>query len=518
MVQNERHTMESNLTNEKVMNPLNALIDLAFLLGQQSDFQEILRLVTRRAAELTGADRALIMMLNPQTRQTVKTVCSEGDDGAERKYRLAHTNISGWVIENNRPFSTDDFKRDPRFRKDLFKNSSIRSALCIPLRMEGIFVGTLLALNKTGADSFSADDQTLIEKLAAVAAPFLCNAQKIQQFFATVLPEQSLLKKYEAFGLLGKSKSFVQLLHAIESAARCSIRILLEGESGTGKELIARAIHRLGSRSQNKFLAVDIGAIPANLIESELFGHVRGAFTGAASDRRGLMEEADGGTLFMDEIANLPLDMQAKLLRVLQEGEIRPLGSNRTRKVDVRIISASSNSLRTLVDKQLFRDDLFYRLNVYPISVPSLGERREDIPLLANHFIRRFSQGQNKSIETIHGDLLDYLKQRNWRGNIRELENFIERLIALAPPGAKILDTTHLPKDNLKERDKLKRVVESDSTVQSLKASLAEVEERLMRKALSENGWNQSKAARALGISEQTIRYKMGKLGIVPPN
>jgi Nif-specific regulatory protein len=506
------------MMNEHAANQLNALIDLAFLLGQQSDFKEVLRLVTRKAADLTGADRALILMLNPQTRQTVKTIVAEGDEGTDSKVRLAHANISGWVIDNMRTFIADDFKNDPRFRKNLFKDTSIVSVLCVPLQMEGILIGTLLLLNKAGGIPFSGDDQELTEKLAAVAVPFLCNAQKIQQFFSAALPEQSMLKKYEAFGLLGKSKPFVQLLQSIESAARCSIRILLEGESGTGKELVAKSIHRLGSRGQNKFMAIDCGAIPTNLIESELFGHVRGAFTGASADRRGLMEEADGGTLFMDEIANLPIDMQAKFLRVLQEGEIRPVGSNRTRKVDVRVISASSVSLSGLLGKKQFREDLFYRLNVYPISVPSLGERREDIPLLVSHFIGRFSQEQNKSIGSIHGELLDYLKQRNWRGNIRELENFIERMITLAPSDMKVLDAEILPQEYQKEREKLKRIVEPVTLDRSLGENLAEYEEKLIRKALVENGWNQSRAARVLCISEQTIRYKMGKLGIVPPN
>ncbi len=329
-------------------------------------------------------------MLNPQTRQTVKTICASGNEPSERKYHLVHTNISGWVLENNNSFLTADLKSDQRFRKNLFKDLAIKSALCIPLRIEGTIIGTLLLLNKTRDDAFTQEDLSILEKLAAVSSPFLRDIQKIQQFFTAALPKQALLKKYEGFGLLGTSKKFIELLQAIESAARSQVRILLEGESGTGKELIARSIHQLSARSLNKFLAIDCGAIPANLIESELFGHVQGAFTGASKDRQGLFAEAHGGTLFMDEITNLPLELQSKLLRVLQEGEIRPLGSNQQRKVDVRIITASSIALRQLVDQQKFREDLFYRLNVYPIAVPSLGERREDIPLLANHFLKSF--------------------------------------------------------------------------------------------------------------------------------
>jgi len=324
-----------------------------------------------------------------------------------------------------------------------------------------MLIGTLLLLNQKGGNPFSADDQALIEKLAAVAAPFLSNAQKIQQFFLAALPELSLLKKYEAFGLLGKSKSFVQLLQSIESAARCSIRILLEGESGTGKELVAISIHRLGPRGQNRFLAVDCGAIPANLIESELFGHVRGAFTGAAADRKGLLEEADGGTLFMDEITNLPLDMQSKLLRVLQEGEIRPLGGNRTRKVDVRIITASSVSLRSLVDKQQFRRIFLQAERLSDLGAffggtargysPTGRSFRQEIFTRSEQIRRSHPRGSSRFSQT--ADLA---------GNIRELENFIERLVTLAPSDLKVLDTAILPQEYQKERERLKRIVEPD--------------------------------------------------------
>jgi Nif-specific regulatory protein len=504
--------------NENSTHKLNALIDLASLLGQQSDFQEVLRLVTQTAAAIIQSDIALLMMLNPQTRETVKTIYSKGREFKEQKYHFIHTNISGWVIDNNCSFLTNDLANDHRFRKNLFKECPIISALCIPLRIEGILVGTLLLLNITRGHAFSEEDLSILEKLAAIASPFLRDVQKIQQFFIAPLPKSALLKKYEATGLLGKSEKFIELLHAVEAAVRTSVRILLEGESGTGKELVARSIHQFSSRSHNKFMAIDCGAIPAYLIESELFGHVKGAFTGASTGRKGLMEEADGGTLFMDEISNIPVEMQSKLLRLLQEGEIRPLGGNQVRKVDVRIITASSVSLRTLVDKQLFREDLFYRLHVYPISVPPLDERREDIPVLANHFLVKFSHEQSKQMDSIHGDLLDFMKLRDWQGNIRELANFVERLVTLAPAEKKILEMTIVPQEFLKEWNKIKRVHVTDQRSRPLSESLAEYEEKLLRTALTENDWNQSKAARALSISEQTIRYKMGKLGIIKPD
>jgi DNA-binding NtrC family response regulator len=304
------------------------------------------------------------------------------------------------------------------------------------------------------------------------------------------------------------------LLKAVEAAARCDVRVLLEGQSGTGKELIARAIHKLSTRKDHPFVAVDCGAIPENLAESELFGHMKGSFTGATQDHRGLIEEAHGGTLFMDEIANLRSDTQAKLLRVLQEGEFRPLGGNQPRKVDVRIISASSAPLQKLVGQHQFRQDLYFRLHVYPIHVPSLNERREDILPLADSFVCRFAQAQKKQTESFRGSLLQFMQRRKWLGNIRELENFIERLVTLAPPDMKVLDSTILPPELEKEFKTLVLSHQIPLSDKPLEESLAELEEQLIRKALAGNDWNQSRAARALHISERAMRYKMEKLGI----
>jgi transcriptional regulator with PAS, ATPase and Fis domain len=329
------------------------------------------------------------------------------------------------------------------------------------------------------------------------------------------VPEATLLAKYEALGLLGQSKKFVELLQAIEAASRCDVRVLLEGQSGTGKELIARAIHKLSVRCDRPFLAIDCGAIAANLIESEIFGHVKGAFTGATSDRKGLLEEADQGTLFMDEIVNLPMDMQAKFMRVLQEGEVRPVGSNKTRRVDVRIITASSDSLRKLVDEQKFREDLFYRLHVYPLHVPPLDERHEDIPLLAHYFLKKFAARQGKQAESFHEQLLDFMQQRHWAGNIRELENLIERLVTLAEPHMNVLDQEILPQDLRKEMKKYETSQQDAGVTKPLNESLAEYEEQVIRAALAASNWNIAKTARALKVAEQTLRYKMGRLGIV---
>ena len=493
------------------MEKLDSLLELAMLLGQQNDFQEILRVTTKKVVSLCNSDFALIMMINPQTRKTVKMIHSEGDKNSKQKYDFVHTNISGWVIDNNCPFLSQNLKNDKRFRKYLFKDIPIQSVACVPLRTEGFIIGTLLLLSKNKEAPFSENDLYFLEKYASVVAPYLRNAQNLEQYFLAPISKDSLRLKYEAHGLLGKSEKFQELLQAIESAAHCDVRVLLEGNSGTGKELIARAIHNCSERNENKFITIDCGAIPEHLIESELFGHLKGAFTGAAKERKGLFEEANQGTLFMDEITNLPMDLQAKLLRVLQEGEIRPLGSNITRNVDVRVITAASVSLKELVTEKKFREDLYYRLMVYPIHVPSLEERQDDIPLLANHFLKLFTKQQNKVVETFHEKLTDFMKAHSWPGNIRELENFIERMVTLTSKDKKQIDIKMLPNEFRDEQD---YVSNKSRMTKPLNESLSDYEEKLIRQALMDHNWNQSRAARALDISEQTIRYKMNKLNI----
>ena len=478
---------------------LESLIELAQILGRQSDYEEVIRLVVEKASSLVNSDSALIMMINPKTRNTIKTIYAERKIDDEQNHFI-HTNISGWVVLNNRSLLSENIKTDIRFRKKLFDKFQTKSVICVPLRIENTIIGTLLLLNNESNYSFTEADIHLLEKFSSIVSPFLHCTQDIAKYFISPLPKKALLSKYGILGLLGKSEKFIEMLKSIEAASHCDVRILLEGESGTGKELVARAVHKLSSRSENKFIAIDCGAIQPNLVESELFGHIKGSFTGASMDRKGLFEEANGGTLFMDEINNLPVDMQAKLLRVLQDEEIRPVGSNQNRKVNVRIITASSSSLQKLVSENKFREDLFYRLHVYPIHVPPLKERIEDIPLLADHFLKKYSGEQNKQIDGFHEEVLDYLKQRHWAGNIRELENFIQRLVTLTTKNQKIIDKKILPAEFQKELKKLKKDFQEIPLSKSLSESLIDFEEQLIRTALKNCNWNQSKAARLLNI------------------
>jgi transcriptional regulator with GAF, ATPase, and Fis domain len=493
------------------------LFEFAKILGQQTDFQEVLRLVVLKSAQFLKADLALVLMLNPDTRETVNTIIKDGKTIDQKEYRDIHIHVGGWIINNCQPLLSHHIQKDERFAKGLFDKVPLKSVAGVPLIIDGIIIGALILLYHKSSDFINESSTEFLENMAALSAPFLRNVQKIRQYFHPLIPESSLILKYKNTGLYGKNPRFVELLQAIEAATKCDVRVLLVGKTGTGKELIAKAIHKFSSRANFPFIAIDCGAIPNTLLESELFGHKRGAFTGALSDRQGLFLEANGGTLFMDEINNLPLDMQSKLLRVLEEDEVRPVGSDKTFKTNVRIITAASTPLKKLVDDNHFREDLFYRLHVYPIYVPDLIDRQEDIPILADHFLHHFVKQQNKNAQNYHEEIIDFIKQKNWDGNVRELENFIERIVTVAPPDASIIDPSLFPMEMQKELEDFRLKIKASMKSAPLKEQMNKYEAEIVKKTLIECGWNQSEAARRLNTSEKNIRYKMEKLNIRKP-
>lgn len=489
-----------------------ALLELAATLVQQNDDEQMLKIVSRHAASTLQAETTLILLVNPQTRQTVKTVIREGQVETNRKYRNLQNQLSGWVLQNKQSLLAENLRTDARFKNLLLDDLRVHSVAGVPLRIENILFGVLLLLNESSRRTFDLAAVKHLEKLAIIAAPYLRNAQKIRNYFESPLPEAALLAKYADLGLLGKSKAFVDILKAVESAARCDVRVVLEGRSGTGKGLIANAIHRCSARRGQPFVAIDCGALPEQLVESELFGHVKGAFTGATKDRPGLFVEAHGGTLFLDEIANISLDTQAKLLRALQDREVRPIGSNKIQKIDVRLIAASSSSLRQMVERGKFREDLFYRLNVFPIRLPALDERKEDIPVLAGAFLKKFSDEHKKTAKNFHEELIDFMKLRPWSGNIRELENFVERLVVVVSDKVEIIAPAHLPKE-LKDEMKALDFDNAYATA-GLPERVEAFEKNLVAQALHKHGGNQAQAARELKISPQALRYKIERLKI----
>lgn len=322
--------------------------------------------------------------------------------------------------------------------------------------------------------------------------------------------KRELGQRYSFNNLIGKSRSMQQVYHFIEKVADSKANVLITGESGTGKELVAKAIHYNSRRKDQPFVPINCGAIPENLLESELFGHEKGSFTGASQQKSGLFEVADGGTVFLDEIAELPLMMQVKLLRVLQEQEFRRVGGTRDIKVDVRLVAATNKNLEALVADEKFREDLYYRLNVIHVNLPPLKERREDIPLLVDHFLRKFSGNNPPAVpDAFLRRLLDY----HWPGNIRELENTVERSLVLGsdgrlsedglprhiggPPVAAGAALDELPEDGL-----------------DLDAYLGSIEQDILLKALERCGGVRKKAAELLCISFRSIRYRLAKYGM----
>jgi two-component system NtrC family response regulator len=315
-----------------------------------------------------------------------------------------------------------------------------------------------------------------------------------------------LRRSESARRLIGVSSAFKEMLRLVDRVAATDATILLTGDSGTGKELVARTIHERSERADGPFVAVNCGAIPRELVESELFGHVKGAFTGATRDKRGRFELADGGTILLDEIGDLPMDLQVKLLRVLQERVIEPVGSERARAVDVRVIAATNANLRDAVAAGRFREDLFYRLNVIPLHVPALAERTEDIPVLARAFVERLAGGDPVRIDTA---LMERLVSHDWPGNVRELENLIERMVLLRR--SDVLTPADLPGDfALGPASKSGAGGRPHPTYQ-------EAEESLIRGALERSGWNRAKAARLLSMPRHVLVYRMKKYDITPP-
>jgi len=322
--------------------------------------------------------------------------------------------------------------------------------------------------------------------------------------------KKEVQKEYSFENIISKNERMRQIFDTIRKVAKYKSTILIAGESGTGKELVAKAIHFNSDRSNQPFIPVNCGAIPENLLESELFGHTKGSFTNAVRTKKGLFEEADGGTMFLDEIGELPLQLQVKLLRVLQDGEIRRIGDSKAIQIDVRIIAATIKDLDKEVRENKFRDDLFYRLNVLPMKIPPLKERKEDIPLLVDHFIHKYSRELGKPIEGIAPEALNCLLNYNWNGNVRELENVIERAIVLTESHRIEVENLPVEIENPKEESKLSLL--NDEL--SIKKASRYLEIDLIRKALRKTNGNHTHAAKLLEISHRALLYKIKEYGI----
>jgi len=417
------------------------------------------------------------------------------------------------------------------------RDQGVQAICCVPLITHGRTFGTI-NLASRNPEAFTPADVELIQQVAGQVAIALENALAFKEIDALkdklavekLYLEEEIRSEFNFEEIIGDSPALRRTLGQVELAAPAGTTILIQGETGTGKEIIARAIHNLSPRRERTFVKVNCAAIPAGLLESELFGHERGAFTGALAQKIGRFEFADRGTLFLDEIGDLPLELQPKMLRVLQEQEFERLGGNRTQRVDVRVVAATNADLAQLVAERKFRSDLYYRLNVFPIFVPPLRERREDVPLLVRYFVQTFSRRQNKTVEYVPADVMDALVNYSWPGNIRELENLIERAVLLSDgkelrvPLAELKASAaaaplNANSDLSVSLAALPLIPGSSAPVAPI-ATLQDAERQHILRALRQTQWRIAGprgAANLLGMKRTTLQARIRKLGIKRP-
>lgn len=398
---------------------------------------------------------------------------------------------------------------DCKFSSDLLQEG-IKSLCCVPLTSSKEVLGTL-NLGSTRDDAFRHEDFGLLLQVATQIAGALENEhanREIKQLKSRLTQEKQYLEgeirtKLHFEEIIGDSPALKRVLEQVATVAASDATVLILGETGTGKELVARAIHRLSLRKQANFVKVNCAAIPTGLLESELFGHEKGAFTGAVSQKIGRLELADRGTLFLDEIGEIALDLQPKLLRVLQDQEFERLGGIKTIKVNLRLIAATNRDMSKSVSEHEFRSDLFYRLNVFPIRLPPLRDRREDIPMLVSHFVRKYAQRMGRHIEGISAETMEALTRWNWPGNVRELENFMERSVILSEGPSLQVPLAEL-------RTPAESAVSSDTLDSADREHIVRVLRESGGQISGPNG-----AARRLGLKRTTLQSKMQRLGIV---
>jgi formate hydrogenlyase transcriptional activator len=428
-----------------------------------------------------------------------------------------------------------ELDRYPSEVMKILRADGIQTICCIPLVTQGRTFGTLNVASRR-LEAFPEREISLLQQVGAQIAIAVENALAFKEIDALkdklaeekLYLEEEIRSEFNFEEIIGDAPSLKRALAQVEVVAPTDTAALILGETGTGKELIARAIHNLSPRHQRTFVKINCAAIPSGLLESELFGHERGAFTGALNQKIGRFELADHGTLFLDEVGDLPMELQPKLLRVLQEHEFERLGSNRTIKVDVRVVAATNQDLAKQVADRTFRNDLYYRLNVFPIQIPALRERREDVPLLVRYFVQKFSSRLNKVVEYVPAEAMNALVNYSWPGNVRELENFIERAVLLSPgkelrvPVSELLTDPGVPSSGPPSHYVVpSRAVDGDETPASASISTLEQAEREhILRALQQTQWRiggPKGAAALLDMKRTTLQARMRKLNIRRP-
>jgi Nif-specific regulatory protein len=518
--------MENTATTKLVsveleLKKVQLLFDVSQALNTFVNLEDSLHPILKKMAEHMGMMRGTITILNRETGE-LEIDISYGLSSEERsrgRYRVGE-GITGKVVETGLPAVIERVSEEPQFldrtrtrMREISRQKKDISFLCVPIRIGTQTIGAMSADRLFSEDVALEEDVRLLTIIASLLAQAIRLRGQAREREKVLRDEKDrlqgeILDHFKSVNIIGNSHAIAQVYRLVNQVAASSATVLIRGESGVGKELVAEAIHMNSSRSDKPFIKVNLAALPENILESELFGHERGAFTGAVSMRQGRFEMANGGTLFLDEIGDMPPSTQVKLLRVLQEKEFERVGSSKTIKVDVRVISATNRNLEALIEVERFRMDLYYRLNLFPIFVPPLKERRTDIMLLADYFVERASKKHGKKIKRISTPAIDMLMSYHWPGNVRELENCIERAVLVSADG--VIHSHHLPPSL--------QTAEASGTPPrgKLEASLSTLEYEMIVDALKFARGNAASAARLLGVSERLIGLRIRKFGIEP--
>ncbi len=532
---------------------LYRIAEINKLINSEHDLRKLLELIMDTVIELAGAERGFLILQEPDA-LAIK-VARNFDRESIRKpaFKVSHS-VAEAVIRTGRPVISADALNDPHFAAAAtVSDLKLRSLLCIPFRARGRILGCVYIDNRFETGVFIEDDLPLLQAFADQAAIAIENArlfeenllrqeelrrskEEIERLNAQLKEKiekqdaelakvtQDLLSgrrdfepRHDFSSIIGKSSAMREMFYVLDRVIDAEEPVFVHGESGTGKELVARAIHFNSPRAKSgRFVSENCSAIPDTLLESELFGHEKGAFTGAVAAKPGRCELAHQGTLFLDEIGDMSLDMQKKLLRAIQEGEIRRVGGQDVVRVDVRIISASNKDLSELIKTGRFREDLFYRLNVVKITLPPLRDRKEDIPMLVEHFLRRIAAEQDRPARQIDDAAFGCLRNHSWPGNVRELENEIRRAVALSDG---VIGADSL-KEEIRSKNLFKPAVKipgGGALKDIVREATEDVERKVILKALEESGWKKTEAARSLGISRPTLDAKIEAYNLTRP-
>lgn len=492
------------------------LFEISQTLARSMDLRDVAGPLLKAMAQHMGMLRGTLTLFNRETGE-ISIEAAYGLSASEQergRYKVGE-GVTGKVVQTGQPVVVPNISQDPLFlnrtgaRKRLRKQDI--SFICVPIKLGNEVIGTL-SVDRLFSETESFDeDVRLLSIIAAMIGQAVRLRQSAQEERQRLLEENARLQeelqdRFRPSNIIGNSRAMQTVYDLIAQVAKSNTTVLIRGESGTGKELVANAIHYNSPRAPRPFVKVNCAALPEGVIESELFGHEKGAFTGAVSARKGRFEIANGGTIFLDEIGDLSASTQIKLLRVLQEKEFERVGGTETIRVDVRVIAATNRDLEALVEQEKFRQDLYYRLNVFPIHIPPLRERKADIPLLADYFVEKYSAANHKDVRRISTPAIDMLMSYHWPGNVRELENCIERAVLLSTDD--VIHSHNLPPTL--------QTAEATNTVLAgtLQATLDNMERELVLDALKAARGNAAKAARALGISERLMGLRLKKYGI----